>query len=99
MIEILTTEAFDDWIAKLKDTVLKAKILGRLNRIALGNFGDHKSVGEGVLELRFTYASGYRIYYTKQGNKIVILLCGGDKSTQTKDIKRAKELASEVKNG
>ena len=80
---------FIDWLESLKDKTMRYRIKERLDRIALGNMGDHKSVGDGVMEIRFKFSSGYRIYYGKEGEKIILLLCGGDKSSQTKDIKRA----------
>ena len=80
---------FDDWLYGLKDKVTQARIATRLNRVALGNLGDAKSVGDGVSELRLTFGSGYRIYYALDGDKIVLLLCGGDKGSQNKDIQSA----------
>ena len=89
---IQKTEEFDNWLLKLRDRRAKAKIIIRLQRVQEGNFGDHKSVGGGVSELRITEGAGYRLYYTIQGDVIVIMLAGGDKSTQQKDIKKAKQL-------
>jgi len=77
------------WINQLRDRRAKAKILVRLDRIANGNYGDVKSVGDGVSELRIKEGKGYRVYFGREGNKVVILLCGGDKSTQQSDIKQA----------
>ena len=91
--EIHTTEVFDKWTAKLKDRQAVMAIALRLARVASGNFGDTKVIGDGVSELRIFVGPGYRIYYTIRNNEIVILLCGGDKSTQQNDIKQAKELA------
>jgi len=93
MIEIRETEIFAKWLDGLKDIRGRARILVRIERMALGNPGDVKPVGEGVSEMRIDYGPGYRIYYKKQGQKVVILLAGGDKSTQTKDIKTALRLA------
>ena len=92
MFEIVTTEFYSKWVLKLKDNTALLKIDVRLERLKRGNFGDVKSVGDGVSELRIDYGLGYRIYFTQQGNKIILLLCGGDKRTQNKDIKRAKEM-------
>jgi len=82
---------FADWLDSLRDTNAKAKIISRLNRVTAGNLGDYRSVGEGVCELRIKYGPGYRIYFGLRGLTIVLLLCGGDKSTQDQDIRNAKE--------
>ncbi|MCP2731546.1 type II toxin-antitoxin system RelE/ParE family toxin [Limnofasciculus baicalensis] len=82
---------FDEWFYALRDSQIKTKINKRINRVRLGNLGDYRSVGEGVCELRINYASGYRIYFGQIGSTIVLLLCGGDKSTQEQDIRRARE--------
>ena len=93
MLEIRKTDIYADWIDNLRDIQGRARILVRIERLALGNPGDVKPVGEGVSELRINYGPGYRVYFTKQGDKIVILLAGGDKSTQAADIKNALRLA------
>ncbi len=93
---IRETELYKKWFAKLKDTVAKARILVRLRRMALGNFGEYKDLGDNVSELKFHFGPGYRIYYTERDGEIVILLAGGDKSSQTKDIAKAKELAANL---
>ena len=93
MIEIRKTEVFAKWLDGLHDIRARARILVRIERLAAGNPGDVKSVSEGVSELRIDYGPGYRVYYKKQGQKVVILLAGGDKSTQAKDIKTALRLA------
>jgi len=93
MIEIRKTEIFAKWLDGLHDIRARARILIRIERLTAGNPGDVKSVGEGVSELRIDYGPGYRVYYKKQGQKVVILLAGGDKSTQAKDIKTALRLA------
>jgi putative addiction module killer protein len=93
MLEIRKTEIFAKWLDGLHDIRTRARILVRIERLAAGNPGDVKSVGEGVSELRIDYGPGYRVYYKKQGQKVVILLAGGDKSTQAKDIKTALHLA------
>lgn len=81
---------FDEWVDSLKDSRTIAKVNMRLYRASLGNLGDAEPVGEGVYEMRLHFGPGYRIYYGQQQGRIVVLLCGGDKSTQTKDIKRAQ---------
>lgn len=81
---------FSEWLQGLKDSEARLRILRRLDRIELGNYGDSKSVGDGVYELRFTFGPGYRVYFAEHDNTIVILLCGGNKSTQKQDIKTAK---------
>jgi putative addiction module killer protein len=93
MIEIRKTEIFAKWLDGLHDIRARARILVRIERLAAGNPGDVKSVSEGVSELRIDYGPGYRVYYKKRGQKVVILLAGGDKSTQAKDIKTALRLA------
>jgi putative addiction module killer protein len=93
MIEVRQTEEFSGWLRRLKDANAVARIVGRIRRMELGNAGDAKSVGKGVMEMRIDYGPGYRIYYVQHGAAIVILLCGGDKRTQRQDIKRARELA------
>ncbi|MBE3047499.1 type II toxin-antitoxin system RelE/ParE family toxin [Candidatus Bathyarchaeota archaeon] len=93
MLEIRKTHEFAEWLDGLGDVRARACILVRIERLAAGNPGDVKAVGEGVSELRIDYGPGYRVYYKKLGNKLVILLAGGDKSTQEKDIKIALRLA------
>lgn len=95
MIEILTTEDFDKWLKKLKDRAGRLRILERIDRLANGNPGDVKPVGQGISELRLTYGPGYRVYYLQDGDTLILLLVGGDKSTQQKDISRAHEIADE----
>lgn len=92
--EIITSTLFDDWLKSL-DNKNTARVLARLDRVEHGNFGDYKRLTEDIYELRLFFASGYRIYYTLQSNKIVILLCAGNKNTQKRDIKKAKELCKE----
>ena len=93
MIEIRKTAVFAKWVDGLDDIRARARILVRIERLAAGNPGDAKPVGEGVSELRIDYGPGYRVYYKKQGRKVVILLVGGDKRSQTRDIKKALRLA------
>ncbi len=93
--EIEKTNIFDSWMNSLKNKTAVNRIMARLYRVEYGNFGDVKSVGQNLFELRFFFGSGYRIYYTIQGKKIVLLLCGGDKSSQKQDIARAKTIMGE----
>lgn len=97
MIEIRETDVYKKWFFSIKDRKTKSVIDVRIRRVSLGNFGDVEPVGKGVSELKIDYGAGFRIYFLNQGNIIVILLCGGDKSTQTKDIRKAHELAQSVK--
>ncbi|MCI5125021.1 MAG: type II toxin-antitoxin system RelE/ParE family toxin [Candidatus Electrothrix sp. AR5] len=93
MIEIRKTKTFVKWLDNLRDIRARARVLVRIKRLADGNPGDVKSVGEGVSELRIHYGPGYRVYYTKIDHEIVLLLMGGNKSTQSGDIKKALHLA------
>ena len=96
MIEVLQTDEFAKWLKRLKHADARARILVRIQRLSLTkNFGDAKPVGDGVYEMRIDYGPGYRLYYTKRGNELVLLLIGGDKSTQQKDIAKAKKLNRE----
>jgi putative addiction module killer protein len=89
MIELRQTEAFRKWRLRLKDHRARAMIASRLDRLAQGHAGDAEPVGEGVSELRIHYGPGYRVYFQKRGNTIIVLLCGGDKSTQAKHLAKA----------
>ena len=93
MVEVRQTEEFSGWLRRLRDANAVARIIGRIRRMEMGNPGDTRGVGHGILEMRIDYGPGYRIYYVHRGAQIVILLCGGDKHTQPKDIKRAQQLA------
>ena len=93
MFQIRETEHFAKWMVKLRDVRAKARILARLDSMRLGNLGDIKSVGGGVSEMRVDVGPGYRVYFTRRQRVVVILLCGGDKTTQTKDITSAKLMA------
>ena len=95
MYEVKETDHFSRWLLKLKDIRGKISIIRRVKRVSLGNFGDHKSLGDHVSELRITTGPGYRVYYTQKGSNIILLLIGGDKSTQDKNITKAKEMAKE----
>src|SRR3984893_16292009 len=92
------TDEFSAWLSGLRDIRAKAKILARIDRLALGNPGDVAPVGNGVSEMRIHYGPGYRLYFVQRGKTLVILLCGGDKSSQAGDIKTAKQLASELED-
>lgn len=95
MIELKQTDTFRKWRTKLKDERARTAIALRLTRLAYGHAGDAEQVGQGVSELRIHYGPGYRVYFQRRGDTIIVLLCGGDKSTQAKDIKTAKRLADE----
>jgi putative addiction module killer protein len=95
-MKIIRTQEFIDNVKSVNDAKLSAIITSRLDRIANGNLGDTKSVGDGISELRIHYGAGYRIYYVMRGKKIIILLCAGSKSDQKKNIERAKELAKGI---
>jgi putative addiction module killer protein len=96
MIEIRKTDTFAKWIDNLRDIKARARILVRIERLSLGNPGDVKPVGEGVSELRIDYGPGYRVYYKKVRQTVIVLLAGGDKRTQNKDIKIALRLAKNL---
>ena len=95
-VEIRKTEEYVAWLDGLRDLQGRARVLARIERLAAGLAGDVKSLGEGVSELRIDCGPGYRVYFTRRGRQIIILLAGGDKSTQTSDIRRAQRLAREV---
>ena len=93
MFEVRKTEGYAKWLDSLRDARARARVLVRIERLAAGNPGDVRPVGEGVSELRIDYGPGYRVYYKKQGLRIVVLLAGGDKRTQSDDVKTALRLA------
>jgi len=93
LIQVEVTEEFDKWLRALRDLQAKVRIFERIRRLGDGNPGDVKPVGKGVSEMRINYGPGYRLYYTQRGGSLVILLCSGDKSSQTKDIARAIAMA------
>ena len=94
--EIRTTAIFNKWHSKIKDKSARFRLEARLSRIAEGNFGDAKPISHNLFELRFFFGGGFRIYYTIRAGEIVLLLCGGDKSTQSSDIEQAKKLLDEL---
>ena len=95
-MQILRTEEFADWLRDLRDRQGRAKILARIDRLAEGNPGNTRSVGAGVVEMKIDFGPGYRVYYIQRGAVTIVLLCGGDKSTQENDIRRAKALAAQL---
>jgi putative addiction module killer protein len=96
VIEIVETGAFQRWMGALKDGMAKARILARLKRASMGNLGDWKSVGGGVAEMRITHGPGYRIYFCRRGDRLIIILAGGTKRTQDADIAKAIETAKQL---
>lgn len=96
MYSILTTEQFDNWLSGLRDRKVKSLVQVRIDRMEDGNFGDCQPVGNGVSELRIHYGQGYRVYFKRSGIEIIVLLVGGDKSSQPKDIKAAQALAEQL---
>jgi putative addiction module killer protein len=98
MIALRKTAIFSHWMDALRDHKARAKIAARIDRLAMGNPGDVAPVGQGVSELRINYGPGYRVYFLRRGLTLMILLCGGDKGTQAKDIKTAKKLAAELED-
>jgi putative addiction module killer protein len=96
MIEVRQTARFSTWLAGLRDERAKARILKRLDRAKDGNLGDVAPVGAGVSEMRIFYGPGYRVYFIRRGAELIVLLCGGDKSTQSGDIEEAKTMAKEI---
>jgi len=97
MNTIIRTEIFDKWLSKLKDFRGKARIIERIRSAERGNFGDCKTVGQGVSEMRIRFGPGYRVYFTRVGDVVYVLLCGGTKRKQQRDIDKAKELAKLLK--
>jgi len=98
MVELIKSETFDQWLRDLRDIRAAARIQVRLDRMAAGNPGDIKPVGDGISEMRIDCGPGYRVYFMRRGLMIVVLLCGGDKSTQDKDIAQAKAIAAQWKD-
>lgn len=96
MFEVLTTDEFDRWLSDLADERARTKIASRVARLRFGNAGDAKPIGEGVSEMRVHHGPGYRVYYKQTNKTMIVMLCGGDKSTQGKDVRRAKKMAAEL---
>ncbi len=96
MIEVRQSAIFAKWLVELRDTNARLRVVTRIRRMELGNPGDVKPVGDGVSEMHIACGPGYRVYFTRTGDTIVILLCGGDKSSQSRDIALAKQLAKEI---
>ena len=96
-MQIEITREFEGWLERLRDRSARYRIQARIDRLAGGNFGDFKSVGGGVQELRIDHGPGYRLYFIRRGNEIIVSLCGGDKASQERDIERAKKIAGELR--
>jgi putative addiction module killer protein len=96
MFRVLLTEEFQEWLEELKDQRAQIRIAARLRQAETGNLGDWASVGEAVSEMRVHFGPGYRLYFTRRGNVLIIMLAGGDKSSQSRDIRRAQRIASEI---
>ena len=96
MVEVHQADEFAKWLGGLRDGKARLRIAARIRRMELGNPGDTKAVGEGVREMRIPYGPGYRIYFTRVGSTVVLLLCGGDKSSQRRDIAKAQQMAKEI---
>ena len=96
MIEIRETEVFSDWLKALKDKKSRSIILARVRRLAFGNLGDVAPIGGGLSELRIHFGPGYRVYFRQRGDVLIVLLCGGDKRSQARDIENAKTLAADL---
>jgi len=97
MYQVQQTDTFANWLSKLKDRKATARVLVRIESLRQGNFGDSKSLGSGLHELRIHFGPGYRIYYTRKAGLLILLLCGGDKSSQGKDIARARRVMTELR--
>jgi putative addiction module killer protein len=98
MLELIKSATFDRWLSGLRDVKAASRIRIRLDRLSMGNTGDVRPVGGGISEMRIDYGPGYRVYFMQRGKLVVILLCGGDKSTQGKDVRQAKAIAAQWKD-
>jgi putative addiction module killer protein len=96
MFRVLQTDVFSKWLSRLRDARAKARIVARVDALRIGHFGDVKHLGGGVAEMRIDVGAGYRVYFVRRQSAVVILLCGGDKSTQDKDIARARTMATDL---
>jgi putative addiction module killer protein len=96
MTKLITTPEFDSWLSRVRDRQAAMAIVGRLSRARLGNLGHWRAVGDGISEMKIDVGKGYRVYFKQRGDVLVIILCGGDKSTQAADIKRAKVIAKDL---
>ncbi|WP_370309551.1 type II toxin-antitoxin system RelE/ParE family toxin [Sinimarinibacterium flocculans] len=98
MVELIRSATFDAWLTGLRDAQTRARILTRLDRLATGNPGDVKPIGEGLSEMRIDFGPGYRVYFMRRGSLVIVLLCGGDKASQPRDIKLARRIAADWKD-
>ncbi|MFC4252087.1 type II toxin-antitoxin system RelE/ParE family toxin [Sinimarinibacterium flocculans] len=98
MVELIRSATFDAWLTGLRDAQTRARTLTRLDRLATGNPGDVKPIGEGLSEMRIDFGSGYRVYFMRRGSLVIVLLCGGDKASQPRDIKLARRIAADWKD-
>jgi putative addiction module killer protein len=95
MIEVIQSSTFRRWVRRLRDRRAIARINARVRNVSIGNMGDTTSVGDGIFEMRIHYGPGYRLYFLREGRNVIVLLCGGDKDSQSRDIERARRLARE----
>ena len=98
MVELIRSATFDAWLTGLRDAQTRARTLARLDRLATGNPGDVKPIGEGLSEMRIDFGPGYRVYFMRRGSLVIVLLCGGDKASQPRDIKLARRIAADWKD-
>ncbi len=95
MVEIVESDTFKRWVRSLRDHSAVTRINARLRNVSIGNFGDTRPIGDGISEMRIHYGPGYRLYFIREGSTVIVLLCGGDKDSQQRDIERAKRLAQD----